>query len=187
VLALHLPPDRLADYLAARSAFEAEFCADADAAAALQDARTRTLQRADTVVAEALADPVLMTRLRGALRGVEDARLDREYPGWDVHLEGYVDGWSRDGARVATWGWVFAAGADVDIELGVGDPAGHVVVADDVEWVDRPEVGQVFGQAPLRCGFSLTLTLDGAVGDDARVVARPVGTSLWSELTPGGT
>ena len=166
------PADALAAYRTARAAFHAAV----GVGPLVRAAEQQVLARADALLARAVEDEQVMARLRGPLHGVEAPALDARHPGWDAHLEWYVDGVALDGGVLRVDGWAYGTGATgIELALRGGGhelPLAHAAVA-------RPDVAGVRPGAPEDCGFRV----EAAVGDvdlhEAVLVARVAGSRFW--------
>ena len=174
VLGVHLPEDQRASYLRDRALFRARAGVDG----LVEQAEASATDRAASVVEQAAADPALLERLRGVLYGVRSPVLDQRHPGWDDHLESWVDAVAQEDGVVSITGWAFS-GAGRELELGLRDPSGAWWPPRSVTWSPRPDVVAVHPGAPLECGFRAELPAAPALGDGAALVARPAGTAVW--------
>ncbi|QWF22526.1 glycosyltransferase family 2 protein [Nocardioides sp. LMS-CY] len=182
VLRHALPPVHLASYLEQR----AKFFSATGVGPATRMAADLTRARARQVVDDVVGDAALMSRLAGALRGVSEPALDRRYPGWHLELRGWVDEWAIVDRQLTARGWAFVEAEDQSVDLGVRDDRGEVLRIHRAYWTDRPDVGQVFSSAPVRCGFEMSVDLPASFGEALELVACPSGAGLWTTI-PGSS
>lgn len=166
---------------AARASYEA-FLAETGTQALVQQARASNAERAAEVVAELQGDRLLLEQQVRALRGVPLPALDEALPGWDRHLEWWVDRCELDddGVRVHGWAFTTEGAGEVELALRGGDGAEHAPA--EVVRLPRPDVRERHPAAVLDSGYLVRLPAALAQDPAVRILARPAGGSLWHSI-----
>lgn len=146
----------------------------------LQRARRAVIQRSEDLLDAVCADPHLMERMKGALRGVVDPRLIRANDSWDARIEWKVESLTTAGDGLLCEGFAFSDVQGRAFKLGAQTSGmTEVVAASSVEWVSRPDVAQHLKGAPPHCGFRAWFPGFPGKPDDFTLVVRPDRAGVW--------
>ncbi|GAA2123425.1 glycosyltransferase family 2 protein [Nocardioides bigeumensis] len=179
VVTFDVPPDALARY----GTHQLQFNEAVNPGKLIAESQQSALQRRELLIERALNEPMIMETLAGPLQGISEPRLDKAYPGWNTRLEWHIDDVRNVGDLWRARGWAFVGRSEArQLEFSVIDSAG-----DEQPFTclreDRPDVRAVHSQAPLGCGFRVSVPGGGLKPSrPLRLRARVQGSAHWHFL-----
>jgi hypothetical protein len=175
-LRLRFPNDVVSRYQRERLAFREAIGVDA----LISESESLVRARANHVIGALATDSDAMSKMRRALHRVRAPVLDQAYPGWDSSLTWQIDSVRRDDDAVCIDGWAFSPETKLDAEFAIQSSGRDRLIPVSPSRTPRPDVAQVFPNAPLDCGFRIEVPagiLDPV--DGSSLMVRATGTSLW--------